>query len=355
MSEAAGAARTLRALCPTCGGTMPRGEGSRAETCPFCGHRSVLVGGSETTEELRSVLPAAFGPEEATDRMRLELVERGVLSKRLAGEVRFGEARLFFVPYLWLSAIRPSIVTRPVASRIDTRVQIDDFEAFKPAADLPGWGLEALDPGVLLSRPEAELPVTCDATELRRQGLVVAPQHGFSDLREWGAWGATDVSGENKEVPELICERRRILYLPVYDASYELQGQRYEARLDGSGGSLLAGRGPEDATWRVPIALVATALPGLLLGKLLAFGVDHGGGSLLLLGAAVVVTLMVGLAGFAWSLLRFEAEHVYERGLLWSEQLGAGQSAGGGAAHLFDRLAGAALRLVEGPPPRGEP
>jgi hypothetical protein len=104
----------------------------------------------------------------------------------------------------------------------------------------------------------------------------------------------------------------------------------------------------------VPIALVSTALPGLLLGKLAALGFYGGGSSTVALGMALVGALTVALGGFAWSLLRFEAEHVYDRGLLWSELLGGGEGSRG-LAGLFDRLAGAALRLVEGPPPRGGP
>lgn len=330
-------AKTLRTSCPSCGGTVPRSESSRAERCPYCSHRSLLW--SKDPEEIRYSLAPVFDGKEALERARTQLLSHKVLPKRLADEVVFEEPILYFVPYLWYTATRPAIIKRAkrvvvdLDAVLDTKVVVDDFEAFRLAVEMPGWGLEGLDIGALITGEEAPLMVPFDGTALRRQGLVLTPQRGYDDLQSWARFGFPQ-NVEADVSPAPIAERRRVLFVPFWSVGYDFEGYHYEARVDAMAGELRSARGPEDHVWRIPMALLAAALPCFVLGKLLrasaAFiGAEMGATlmnpGLILTGAAALVFglfLFIACLSVAWSLLRFEADVVFERGVLWSEQLG---------------------------------
>jgi hypothetical protein len=346
-------ARTLRTACPSCSGIVPRSEGSRAERCPFCGHRSLLWG--ESARELRLSLPSSLDAETALDAAKAQMVEQKLLSLPAAQAATFEEPTLYFVPYLWLSTTRTGLLERSInvgsdiARRVDTKVLIDDFEAFRLAVVLPGWGLSGLDIGAMLAREDIPMPLPFDSTALRRLGFVLSPTKGFDDLRSWAA--AADSAAP-------ITERQRILFVPIWNIVFTVEGRRSEARIDAVSGVLLSARAPEDERWRVPMALFAVALPSFVLGKVI-------GASTIALQSQMYISflnpdtliiavpsLLVGgflflaCLSFAWSLLRYEADLVFEQGHLWSEQLERPEDRG--LTGLAGRLAAALVSKVTG-------
>jgi hypothetical protein len=355
-------ARTTTTRCPTCKGAVARGEGTRAQRCPFCQRRSLVV--TREREVMRYSLETSLDAAGAGLAARRGLAERRVTATRLLDLATFADPSLVFVPFLWTTGTTPALVRRDKAiterrSAVDTKVVIDDFEVFEPAVELEGWGLRALDVGALLARPRAPLPRPFDGTALRSRGRVLVPQHAFDEAasRRGAKLARTTIHGDDGG--ECLAERRRILWIPIWIVAFVVRGRRYEARVEGVDGTLLSARGPEDERWRVPMALGALLIPCLLVGKLLRFVIADAsaaavGASFLnpgflltvALAAAIALSVFLSILAFAWSLLRYEAEHVYRDGRVWSEQLGRGGTTI--LDRLTDRVGGAFTGLLGG-------
>jgi len=293
------------------------------------------------------------------ERAKTLLLANKVLPRRLAKETTFEKPILYFVPYLWYTATRPTLVTRTRTviedgdKDLDTRVNIDDFEAFRLAVEMPGWGLEGLDVGKVITGDDAPLLEPFDGTALRRRGIVLTPRRSYDDLESWARFAFPNDASIDAST-DSIAERRRVLYLPIWNVGYTCKGHHYEARIDGVVGELQSARGPEDDLWRIPIALFAVAAPCFILGKLVRASVAFlaAGMGPTLVNPGVILTgivsllfgrfLFVALVCVAWSLLRFEADIVYEKGTIWSEQLGKTE------VGRVGQLAGKSISLLAG-------
>ena len=272
--------RTIRTHCPTCSGTIPRSEGSRAERCPYCEHRSILV--STGIPELRYSLRPSMDAAEAVEAAKHELLDHDVLHRRQIDEASFEEPTLYYVPYLWLTGTRLRMLEQPVSGgsfmqqRVDTKVVIDDFEVFELAVDLKGWGLAGLDLGALLAKAHTSLPQPFDGTAMRNEGLVLVPNRSFDEGTAWADSQLSRLSVPGATGHDRVAERRRVLFVPVWNVAYAVDGQRYEARVEGLNGGLLSARGPEDERARIPMALGILVIPCFVLGKVLRIAVETG-------------------------------------------------------------------------------
>lgn len=351
-----GAAHTFQSFCPNCKGTIPWSEGSRVALCPFCHRRSMLFTDEEA--ELRFSLAPVIDESSALTTARHLLTTQKVMTSRQVEAASFEEPTLFFVPFHWRNGTAPSVTEEMGREShadvvMDTRVTIEDYEAFEPAVTLRGWELEAFDLTTLLARPLAPPIQPYDGTALRARGLVLPPQE-----RPDEAVARMTVRHRSAEP---IAERRRLLFAPIWVVPFRADGRRFEVRFDGIDGKLLSARGPEDSRLRVPMALGVMLLPCLLLGKLIRvfFTTSETSPAMLgfvnpgfllfaLIGGLFALFLFLALLAFAWSLLRFEADHLYRGQRLWSEQLGSpGETA---LDRLTNTTGNALTRLLGGEP-----
>ncbi len=351
-------ARTTRTFCPTCQGTVQRSEGTRADRCPFCHHRSLVF--DDNSEVLRYSLAPSLDSSSAVSTAKHALVEQRVTARRLLDLAKFAEPTLYYVPFLWSTGTTPYLETRATTisagrEHVDTKVAIEDFEVFELAVDIKKWGLRTLDISALMAKPHSPLPQPYDSTALRRHGCVLVPQRGFNDGLDRLDGKLERMTSSNDDVVERVAERRRILWIPIWIVAFTIRGQRYEARLDAVDGKLLSARSPEDERIRIPMALGALLLPCFLVGKLLRFGLSLSLSTWAMagltnpvfllgfgLGALVALSAFLSILAFSWSLLRYEAVHLYRDGLVWSEQLGRPELT------LLDRLTNRIGNLLSG-------
>lgn len=335
-----------RFACPECGALLGEDASGGAVRCAFCGRRSVPL---ETPSGGRQYLPPRLDRSAALLALRRGLADGGVLPRSLRRELRPVEARLVFVPYYVARGIRAGVVERPEESRsatVDTefgedgalrmrlkasnpprtdvaRVVLDDVEQSAPAVRRPGWGLEELSPSVLVAG--GATPQPADVDELRRHGSILAvelePTGVLARLASEPLRGAT----------RLVAPSVRTVLVPVWRVRWRTGSGLYDATVEAVEGRLLAARAPEDDRYRVPVALGTLGLAGLVAGWLLRMLVVV---PLLSVAApgmlSLEVVLVVGLAvllflglfsTFAWNVVRYDAERVYERGQVRAEYL----------------------------------
>jgi hypothetical protein len=200
---------------------------------------------------------------------------------------------------------------------------LDDVEQSAPAVRRPGWGLEGLSPGGLLAG--GALPQPAEVDEVRRHGAILAVELEPTAILERLA--AEPRRGETR----LVAPTVRTVLVPVWRIRWRTGAGLYDATVDAVEGRLLAARAPEDDRHRVPLALGTLGLAGLVAGWLLRVLVVV---PLLSVAApgmlSLEVVLVVGLAAllllglfstFAWNLVRYDAERVYERGQVRAEYL----------------------------------
>jgi|GEM_PF-3374837 len=337
-------AALLRFACPECGALLERDASAGAVRCDFCGVRSAP---SATPSGGRQYLPPVLDRSAALLALRRALLEEGVLPRSLRGDLRPSEARLVFVPYHVARGIRAGVVERPLeprpapvepeelggprarpeppspaTRRDEARVVLDDVEAAAPAVRRPGWGLETLSPGTLAAR---SAPKPAGVDEVRRHGSILSVEREPTELL------ARLAADPPRRSVRLVAPTVRTVLVPVWRIRWRAGTGLYDATIDAVEGRLLAARAPEDDRHRVPIALGLLGLAALLAGwllralvvaPLLLAGAPGAASLELLLAVATAGLLLVGLfSTFAWNLVRYDAERVYERGQLWAEYL----------------------------------
>lgn len=337
-------AALLRFACPECGALLERDASAGAVRCDFCGVRSTPV---ETPSGGRQYLPPVLDRSAALLALRRALLEEGVLPRSLRSDLRPADARLVFVPYHVARGIRAGVVERPpeprpvpaepedpgglrarpeppapAARRDEARVVLEDVEASAPAVRRPGWGLEALSPGALAA---LSVPRPAEVEDVRRHGPILSVDREPDDLLRRLA--ANPPRGGTR----LVAPQVRTVLVPVWRLRWRAGAGLYEATIDAVEGRLLAARAPEDDRHRVPIALGLLGLAGLVAGwllrmlvvvPLLAAGAPGAASLELLLVVGIAGLLLLGLfSTFAWNLVRYDAERVYEQGRVRAEYL----------------------------------
>lgn len=340
-------AEVQRFGCPECGALLAEDASGGAVRCAFCGVRSAPL---ETPSGGRQYLAPRLDRSAALLALRRGLLDGGVLPRSLRRELRPVDARLVFVPYYVARGIRAGVVERPEEVRTTTvpetefgedgalrmrmkaaaparvdraRVVLDDVEQSAPAVRRPGWGLEDLSPSVLAAGGATPQPAEVD--EVRRRGAILAVELEPTGIL--ARLAAEPLRGSTR----LVAPTVRTVLLPVWRIRWRTGSGLYDATVDAVEGRLLAARAPENDRYRVPLALGTLGLAGLVVGWLLRtlvvvpFSSAAASGMLsleVLLVVGVVALLLLGLfSTFAWNVVRYDAERVYERGQVRAEYL----------------------------------
>jgi len=336
-----------RLACPTCGALFGVDATRGAARCEFCGHRATAAepGLAVPHRALRPVVERS----DALLALRRTLLSENAIPRSLRGELHPVDTGLVYVPFYVVRAIRTGVlertpevrttyesvtsrdgtrelrsVQREVGSKEDrARVVLTDVERTGPAVRRSGWGLEGLGVGALLGAGAQETSAETD--ELRRTGAVLAadlePTELVERLRTETAGGATEL-----HVPSV-----RIVLVPVWRLRYRVRGGLYDATVDAVEGRLLAARAPENDRHRVPLALFVLGLSSLcvgwvlrtVVGPLFQAGAAQGSGMFdASVWIALVLLAALGMFGtYAWQVVRYDADRVYENGRLWAEYL----------------------------------
>jgi hypothetical protein len=332
-----------RLVCPTCGALLGEDATRGAVRCDFCGKRSVLT--EATLVAPRFFLPPSLDRSAALLALRRALLAEGVLSPSLRSAVQPVDMRLVFVPFHVARGIRSGVVERPAEARMTrepsplpdgvpevhvlrrektarddrARVVLTDVERAVPAVRREGWGLESIAPGALVA---GGVPIEAfDPDTVPRIGAVLAvevePADVVSRLRGETARGDTAL-----HVPAV-----RTVLVPVWRIRTSVRGGLYDATVDAVEGRLLSARAPENDDHRVPIAFATLGLAALALGWVLrvfvVWPLSHGAAVTLsqsidaLFWAAMVLLLLLAMfATYAWNVVRYDAERVFENGSL---------------------------------------
>jgi hypothetical protein len=320
--------------CPECGALLGAEAARGAARCEFCRRRSVAIDPSV------AVPRAWFEPRVDRSRalllLRRALRDEGVLGDSLRKDLEPVDARLVFVPFHLVRALRAGVVERRHERREVTvadlspdgtvtlrtrktgeerssdraKVIVTDVERSVPAVRRRDWGLDRVGVGALLAEGHPVLPY--DADRIREHGTVlvhdVEPHDAIERLPSGGAADRVD----------RIAPSVRTVLVPVWRIRYRLQGCLYDATVDAVKGRLLAARAPEDDRRRVPIALGYVGVGALTLGLLLRLFRDMGAASAgdagglaawFILPAAVVLGLF---GAYAWSVVRWDADRVFD-------------------------------------------
>jgi hypothetical protein len=336
-----------RLACPTCGALFGEDATRGAARCAFCGRRATAAepGLAVPHRALRPVVERS----DALLALRRALLAENAIPRSLRGELRPVDTRLVYVPFYVVRAIRTGVLERPpevktayetVTRRDGTRelrsvqrevpAKDDRARVVRPAAARPGpggrrggWGRVGRGRGGLLAGGAPE--TAADADELRRTGAVLAADVEPSEIVE--RLRTESVRGETAlHVPSV-----RIVLVPVWRIRYRVRGGLYDATVEALEGRLLAARAPENDRHRVPLALFVLGLTCLcvgwvlrtMVGPLLHAGAAQASGTFdASVWIALVLLAVLGMFGtYAWQVVRYDADRVYENGRLWAEYL----------------------------------
>ncbi|MBI4537572.1 MAG: hypothetical protein HY712_06410 [candidate division NC10 bacterium] len=322
--------------CPHCAAPIALAEGQRIVRCAYCGADHLALVPDQVPR-----YAVALG----LDRAAAEAAVAGVLAGpampgAVRGRVRPRHLCLYYVPFYEWSGIRlgafllrdrksprlpvsdtegdPGVLFRPESEpqeTVETHIIEQEWLRLRPACDHPELGVAAIP----LERLRRERqPVTLerfDPVRLQVHGVVLPPTRTPEALLADGE-GAWRSAGDRTRVVE---RRVRLLYYPVWRASYTFRGRLYDLAIDGVTGALLTARAPRDIR---PAALGVALVLG---GGSLAFGrASHpflvelwrrGAVSLLPPGALGVAAGLLGgglltlfLAWLAWKLLQRDGD-----------------------------------------------
>jgi hypothetical protein len=339
--------------CPACGATLTRRPDERTVRCRACGNRSVLVGIDAAP---RSCVVPRVSRERATVIVRTHLAKWPVRDGT-AERAAVLACELFWVPYAEFEALQAGTVRRSkgvqhvragrvdwsdgwrrfvdahgneITERehyerrpqevVDTAVLLRTHRAAGPAAGLPDWGLDAVDPAKLRDDPDVRL-VPFGSPEAP-PGHVLAPRRGRSEAEDELRRRAVAMGSETHF--EFLASDLRYLYVPVWLVRYRVDRHPYAFVVDGVHGRVLAGRAPETPRRGVVAVVVAAALVGFPLGKAAA---ALAGGDAATVGHALAIALesvaqlgvfamilpvllLIPLA-YAWGEFRFRGEVVF--------------------------------------------
>ncbi|MBI4917528.1 MAG: hypothetical protein HY825_16935 [Acidobacteria bacterium] len=362
-----------RFLCPTCGALFGEDATRGAARCDYCGRRAALA--EPERSATRQVIRPAIERSEALLALRRTLLAENVLPRSLRADVQPVEARLVYVPYHVARGLRTGIVERkpeprtsyetltnrdgtretvtvrkePVPTDDRARVLLTDVERSAPAVRRGGWGLDAIGPGALIGAG-AEL-VPFDAEEVRRTGSVLAPDVDPSELVE-RLRGETARGETRLHLPTV-----RTVLVPFWRIRYRIGPGLYDATLDAVTGRLLAARAPENDRHRVPLAFGALGLATLCVGGVFRFlaplvtrPADARASSSGSLNVAFYLLLLVLVvlgvfASYAWNVVRYDADRIFENGQLRGEYLNRPPSTG--LDRFWDRLFGGVGKVFD--------
>jgi hypothetical protein len=118
--------------------------------------------------------------------------------------------------------------------------------------------------------------------------------------------------------------------VPVWRLRYRVRAGLYEATVDAVEGRLLAARAPENDRHRIPVAFLGLGLAALAVGGLLrvllvfplqsrAAGHASGMGEAIVYVVLAAFVVLAMFATYAWNVVRYDAERIYEDGRLRGE------------------------------------
>ena len=341
--------------CPTCGALLGEDATRGAVRCEFCGRRATLTDPTRTAP--RSVVAPTLDRSQAILALRRTLLAEHVLLRTLRTEIQPVDVRLVYVPYHVVRGIRTGVLERtpvarpsyetttnrdgtrevhavrrePAPTTDRARVVLTDVERAAPAVRRPGWGLESLAPGALVAHGAVLEPFDPDA--VRRTGAVLAPDVEVGEVVE--RLRAESARGETKLHQPVV----RTVLLPVWRIRYRVRGGLFDATLDAVEGRLLAARAPENDRHRVPIALLGLGFGALAVGWVVRVLVvwplvRKAGVSLpssidvLIYVAFALLFVLAVFSTYAWNVVRYDAERVFEDGRLRGEYLNKPPSTG---------------------------
>jgi hypothetical protein len=211
-----------------------------------------------------------------------------------------------------------------------------------------------LAPGALVGAGAELAPY--DPEEVRRSGSVLAADVEPSAMIE-------RLRGETaKDETRLHRPTVRTVLVPVWRIRYRVGAGLYDATVEAVRGRLLAARAPENDRHRVPVAFLALGLATLCVGGLLRFlrpllegGASHGspGTFDFAFYLVLIVLAVVGLFGtYAWNVVRYDADRIFENGRLFGEYLNKPHATG--LDRFWDKVLGGLDKAVGGRRRRGD-
>jgi len=276
--------RPAALACPSCGGAV-RAWGPGFLDCGSCRTPLAIVGG----EEMRQAIEPKAGAAEA-------------LAAAVACWLRRGVPRSFRNPAAWDA---PRLV----------------FAAFYEVERSYGSGegsVEVLEAGPAVTMSVAPLDL------LPLEALAVHPRQAFEPAAMQRRAVVLDPSLTlDQAVPArqgstLIEETGRVVYLPLWLLHRRYGRDVYQTLVDGSTGRVLGGRAPIERSARLPGAIAAIYLLGLLAASMPRAGFWYVKALFRIHEVAAIPATLVSLAGLAWLLawawarIRFRWELVLE-------------------------------------------
>jgi len=287
-----------RVSCPECAASVPLEHGGLVVRCRYCGLKSAIVGYPSSS---RYYIPSVMDEKIVKSACMKKMLNAGLLTPKTADRAIVDQAELFFVPYSWITAIKTGRLKK---SRDDTETTVtkvfsEDYEAFRPACDIPYWGLKNVRLDEALNSMENYGLMPYERLEMSRRGHVLSVQRELDVPRGTGRVFITSAT-------------RKLIFYPIWLFRYRIDNSIYRGTLDGVTQKLLYGRAPQDSENKYLKAAALIGLVGLMLGQGLRLLFLAPAIGVVLLLTAVVIGVLVALTGL--SLIRFHNELVYEDG-----------------------------------------
>jgi len=305
-----------RVSCPECGASVPLEHGSLVVRCRYCSLKSAIVGYSSSQ---RYYIPSVMDEKTVKSVCIKKMLNAGLLTPRTADRAVVDQADLFFVPYSWITAMKTGRLRkiRDDTETTVTKVFSEDYEAFRPACDIPYWGLKNVRLDEALNSMEKDGLMPYDRLEMSRLGHVLSMQKELEVPR-----------GSGHVV--IASATKKLIFYPIWLFRYRIDNSIYRGTLDGVTHKLLYGRAPQDSENKYLRAAALIGLVGLMLGQGLRLLFLAPAIGVVLLLMAVIIGVLVALTGL--SLIRFNSELVYEDGISIYEEGGSDQK------YLEDRI-----------------
>jgi hypothetical protein len=335
-------ATTYNVGCPSCGGTLPYAEGLRLLACDYCGSKACVV----VPGALRRSFVEPLLDREQLDRVLTRTLSTPAFAPGLAGGAREADARLLFLPFYEVSALRSvrneARITKLGEPQTDTRMLLTGVRLFTPAIRDERFGLAAVEaPGLRGAESTATIRAF-DVARLQRFGCAIDPDIPLGPLL-----GQLRTGGDEGRADTLE-ETAQLLWYPVWQVLLTSAGNGYRLVVDAVEGRVLAGRAPGNNHLRSLLPVVSLAIVCWLLGRLLRLtvlgaGVPGDSADYSLTPFMVIALLAAGVAAWvtareAWNSFRYDYEVEWVGGLARPVRLGA--PAGSWAEPLSERVMG---------------
>lgn len=269
--------------CPNCGASYEVREGDAAIRCGYCGATFRTF-----EEERRYVLPVHYDSSRAIENFLLWAEKQHLYDESLPREMVLRDVSLHFYPF-WVATVRASTTFTGLGE--DAEYSGPEGKGFRSVTTFLREESGSFERLIEFAVPASgEIPQEGEMVAVSRSRLYFSHEyvrkhggvlHGATVSREQARRAAEEAAAAeltrliSKEVVEVRTRSDEIsvgelslVYVPVWDVSYEFRGKKYRALIDASSSRVIFATYPSEVAERT--AYLGVSALHLVAGTILA-------------------------------------------------------------------------------------